>query len=205
MQNVAVSTEDDYPYHSARNTRRWNDLREIVRRRSFSTGETKILSSGRVSHFYFDMKRTMSNGRALEMIAELMLAEMHGGKVDLVGGLAMGAIPILNAVSIVSCQKKQPIDVVWIRKQAKGHGTKNLIEGQEETSLKGKTIVMVDDVTTTGGSVLEAVKQVEDYGAKVERVITIVDRCEGAREELSSKNIALTCLFNADDFRASPA
>lgn len=105
-------------------------LKEIVRERSFSEGETKTLASGRSSNFYFNMKMTMSQPEALNLIADLMLEELANGACDVVSGLAMGAVPIVNAISMRSHQTGNPIPLIWIRKEAKEHGTQATIEGK---------------------------------------------------------------------------
>lgn len=179
---------------------KWDRLREIVHELSFSEGETKRLSSGVDSNFYFNMKRTMSEPEALELIADLML-QIIDEDCDFVGGLEMGAVPILNVISLRSQQLGRPVPLFWIRKKAKEHGTMDLLEGQEIEDLRGKTAIMVDDVTTTGGSVLKAIKEARSAGVKISRVITIVDRLEGAAENLKASDIELTCVFDANDFR----
>ncbi|MEM8645339.1 MAG: orotate phosphoribosyltransferase [Pseudomonadota bacterium] len=177
-------------------------LKEIVRDRSFSEGEAKTLASGRTSNFYFNMKMTMSQPEGLVLIADLMLDKLAEGPCDVVGGLAMGAVPIVNAISMRSFQTGSPIPLIWIRKEAKEHGTQATIEGEDMANLAGKTAVMVEDVTTTGGSVMKAIEAVRANGVTVDRVITIVDRLEGAEDALSKEGLSLTCLLNADDFRS---
>lgn len=177
-------------------------LKEIVRERSFSEGEAKKLASGRTSSFYFNMKMTMSQPEALNLIADLMLEKLEEGACDYVGGLAMGAVPIVNAISMRSHQTGNPVPLIWIRKEAKEHGTQATIEGEAIEALNGKTIVMVEDVTTTGGSVMKAIDAARENGVTVDRVITIVDRQEGAEEALAEKGLQLVSLLKADDFRS---
>ena len=176
-------------------------LKEIVRERSFSEGEAKTLASGRTSSFYFNMKMTMSQPEGLVLIADLMLEKLAEGPCDVVGGLAMGAVPIVNVISMRSFQTGTPVPLIWIRKEAKEHGTQATIEGEDIANLVGKTAVMVEDVTTTGGSVMKAIDAVRAHGVTVERVITIVDRLEGAEAALKEKELTLSCLLDADDFR----
>ncbi len=183
------------------NSKKLARLKEIVRMRSFSEGTIKKLASGRSSNFYFNMKMTMSQPEALNLIADLMLEKLSEGPCDFIGGLAMGAVPIVTAISMRSHQTGNPVPLIWIRKQAKEHGTQATIEGVDIANLAGKTAVMVEDVTTTGSSVMKAIEAVRAHGVTVDRVITIVDRQEGAREALKAKDLTLSCLFNADDFR----
>ena len=177
-------------------------LKEIVRERSFSEGEAKTLASGRSSTFYFNMKMTMSQPEALNLIADLMLEKLAEGPCDVVGGLAMGAVPIVNAISMRSHQTGNPVPLIWIRKEAKEHGTQATIEGEEIANLAGRTAVMVEDVTTTGGSVMKAIDAVREHGVRVDRVITIVDRQEGAEAALAENGLTLSSLLRAEDFRA---
>lgn len=178
-------------------------LKEIIRERSFSEGETRRLASGRASAFYFNMKRTLSQPEGLYLVAELMFREIRKEKCDVIGGLEMGAVPILNAVAMLSFQKGAPIPLFWIRKKAKEHGTRERVEGEDAAGLAGKTAIMVEDVTTTGGSVLKAIEEARASGMNIATVVTIVDRMEGARENLAAHGVALKALFNADDFRSS--
>lgn len=177
-------------------------LKEIVRERSFSEGETRRLASGRASAFYFNMKRTLSQPEGLYLVAELMLREIRKEKCDVIGGLEMGAVPILNSVAMLSFQKGAPVPLFWIRKKAKEHGTRELIEGEDAEALAGKTAIMLEDVTTTGGSVLKAIGQARENAMTISTVLTIVDRMEGARENLAAHGVALNALFTADDFRS---
>jgi len=178
-------------------------LRELIRQRSFSEGEEKLLASGKVSTFYFDMKRTMSLPEGLHLIADLMLHEIYQEeKFDYVGGLEMGAIPVLNAISMRSFERGKEVPLFWIRKSAKAYGAKRRLEGEDLDNLRGKTAVMVDDVTTTGGSVLKAIQEARENGVNISTVITIVDRQEGAAENLAKHGITLKWLFNKDDFRS---
>ncbi len=181
-----------------------DQLRELIRRRSFSEGEAKRLASGRTSNFYFNMKRTMSLPEGLALIADLMLDEIYKEPCDYVSGLEMGAIPIVNAIALRSHSRPEgkPIPLFWVRKKAKEHGTMQRLEGEDLDVLRGKTAIMVEDVTTTGGSVLQAIEEARENGINVSTVITIVDRLEGAAETLAANGITLKCLFNADDFRS---
>lgn len=185
--------------------RKWEALQQIIRERSFSEGEAKKLASGKTSNFYFDMKRTMSQPEALNHIADLFLPILYAGECDFIGGLEMGAIPVLNAVSMRSATPPfdRPIPLFWIRKQPKDHGTRRLIEGQGIDELNGTTAVMVEDVTTTGNSVLKAIREARENGVEISRVITIVDRLEGATENLATEGVELIRLFDANDFRTA--
>ena len=180
----------------------WNALREIIKHRSFSQGDQVTLSSGRSSTFYFNMKPTMMDPEGAWLISELILDAIDGMGVDYVGGLEMGAVPIASSVTAVSYERENPVRAFFIRKKTKEHGTQKLIEGlTDDESLDGKTVVIVEDVTTTGGSSLLAVEAVRAQGAIVACVLTIVDREEGAMETFHSAGVPFTALLNASDFK----
>jgi orotate phosphoribosyltransferase len=108
-----------------------------------------------------------------------------GVKPDAIGGLSMGADPVVSAAIVVSAIEKQPVQGFLVRKEAKGHGRKKQIEGMEET--RGKRVAIVDDVCTTGGSTQEAIAAAEREGCEVIAVISLVDREEGGSESLRAK------------------
>jgi orotate phosphoribosyltransferase len=177
-------------------------LIEIVRARSFSTGGETKLASGRSSNFYFDMKPTMLHPEGAHLIATLILEALEGASVDYIGGLEMGAVPLAAAAAAASQARGRPIAAFFVRKQAKEHGAKKLIEGLGPgETLKGKRVVIVEDVTTTGGSSMKAIEVVKAEGAIVDRVITVVDRLEGAADNFKAAGIAFVALLTTADFR----
>jgi orotate phosphoribosyltransferase len=177
-------------------------LIEIIKRRSFSTGGEVKLVSGRSSNFYFNMKPTMLDAEGGYLIATLTLAALEGGAVDYVGGLEMGAVPLATAISVLSHARGGSIRALFVRKQAKEHGARKLVEGLAPgDSLTGKRVVVLEDVTTTGGSAQKAIEALEAEGAVVERVITVVDRLEGAAETFKAAGVPFTALLTAADFR----
>jgi orotate phosphoribosyltransferase len=177
-------------------------LIEIVRARSFSTGGETKLASGRSSNFYFDMKPTMLHPEGAHLIATLILEALEGASVDYIGGLEMGAVPLAAAAAAASQARGRPIAAFFVRKQAKEHGAKKLIEGLGPgETLQGKRVVIVEDVTTTGGSSMKAIEVVKAEGAIVDRVITAVDRLEGAADTFKAAGIAFVALLTTADFR----
>lgn len=178
-------------------------LIEIVRARSFQVGPEMTLASGRTSTFYFNMKPTMLDPEGAYLIATLILEQIavDGVRTDLIGGLELGAVPIASAVCAVSHQAGHPLRAFLVRKQAKDHGTKSLVEGlgRGET-LAGKRVVIVEDVTTTGGSSIKAAEAVRAEGAEVVRVITVVDRQEGADAAFKAAGLDLRPLLTMADF-----
>lgn len=178
-----------------------NRLIEIVKRRSFSTGTETKLASGRSSSFYFNMKPSMLDPEAAHLIATLILEELEGAEIDLIGGLEMGAVPLATAVAVSSQIKGWPLRAFFVRKQAKEHGAKKVIEGLAPgESVAGKRIVVLEDVTTTGGSAMKAIEALRAEGAFIERVITVVDRQEGAAGTFSAAGIPFTALLTTADF-----
>lgn len=179
-------------------------LRDLVAERSFSIGKEMTLASGRKSNFYFNMKPTMLHPEGAALIAALILDRLRAHPADFVGGLELGAVPIACAVSAMSHAEGTPIPALIIRKQTKGHGTQQRIEGiPPGDTLAGRKVLMVEDVTTTGGSLLDAVEVVREAGGMVERAITIVDRLEGAAEQIRAQGLDIDPLLTANDFLES--
>lgn len=178
-------------------------LIEIIKARSFQSGKEVKLASGRTSTYYFNMKPTMLDAEGAHLIATLILKAIGDRQVDLVGGLEMGAVPIASAVAAVSHASGRRVNAFFVRKQAKEHGTKSLIEGLPEgDSLKGKRVVIVEDVTTTGGSAIKAAEIVRAEGAEVVGVVTVVDRLEGAGDAFAAAGLTLTPILTLEDFKS---
>ena len=177
-------------------------LIEIVKARSFSTGGETKLVSGRSTNFYFNMKPSMLHPESAHLIATLMLEALQGSAVDYIGGLEMGAVPLATAVCVLSHGCGQPIGAFFVRKQAKEHGARKLVEGLAPgETLQGKRVVILEDVTTTGGSSTQAIEAVRAEGAIVERAITVVDRLEGAAETFKAAGVPFQALLTTTDFR----
>jgi orotate phosphoribosyltransferase len=177
-----------------------SELRELVRARSFKRGNF-TLSSGRESSLYFNMKPTMMSARGAELCARLMLEEISGLSADYVGGLEMGAVPVIGALGAISSSEGRPVQTIFVRKAPKSHGTKDLIEGLGPSeSLSGKRVVVIDDVATSGKSILIAVEAVRSAGALVEHAVCLLDREEGATEMLASSGVALSRILTASEF-----
>ncbi|MFH1542334.1 MAG: orotate phosphoribosyltransferase [bacterium] len=151
-----------------------DELKKLLK----ETGAVKFgdftLSSGKKSDFYVDCRKVTLHPQGAKLIGKLVLEKIKGLKVDAVGGMTLGADPIIGAVITLS-----DIPGFIVRKKAKEHGTQQKIEG---IIAKGFNVVIVEDVSTTGGSALQAIEAVEAIGAKVVKVISVVDRQEGAAE-----------------------
>ncbi len=179
-------------------------LADIIKRRSFQSGGEVKLVSGRTSSFYFNMKPTVLDPAGGHLIAKLVLEALRDANVtaDALGGLEMGAVPIAAVVAAQSHVEGQPIPAFFVRKQPKDHGTQNLIEGLgPDEGLAGRRVVIVEDVTTTGGSSLKAADAVKAAGGTVVHIVTIVDREEGATEAFAAAGIGFTALLTLDNFR----
>lgn len=142
------------------------------------------LSSGKTSDHYFEGKRLTLNPEGAYLVGEEILDRLADKNIEAVGGLVMGAIPIVTAVALVSQIKGRKLPSFIVREEPKPHGTKKKIEGFFEKGLK---VAIVDDVITTGGSVLKAIEAVEEAGGTVEKVIVIVDRKEGGSDLLRER------------------
>src|SRR6201991_1830763 len=175
-------------------------LAEIIRKRSFGRGEI-TLASGRKSDFYFNLKPTMLDPEGAALLAELTFEALKDDGLDYIGGLEMGAVPLAGAVAQISWLKGHPIAAFFVRKKPKEHGAKLAVEGlARNESLKGKRVVIVEDVTTTGDSALKAVEAVRDAGGEVVLVLTMVDRQEGATETFAEAGLSFRSLYKAGEF-----
>jgi orotate phosphoribosyltransferase len=175
-------------------------LKEIIAARSFGRGEI-TLASGRKSDFYFNLKPTMLDPEGAALLAQLSLEALAKEKLDAIGGLEMGAVPISGAVAALSWISGSPLPNFFVRKKPKEHGAKLLVEGLTKgESLAGKSVAIVEDVTTTGESALKAANAAQESGAKVSLVLTIVDRQEGATETFSKAGLRFHALFTAGEF-----
>lgn len=178
-------------------------LIEIVKARSFQEGPEMKLASGKMSTFYFNMKPTMLDSEGAHLIATMILDQLDGVGADIVGGLEMGAVPIASSVTAVAHARGRKLPAFFVRKQAKEHGTKSLIEGLGPgETMSGKRVVIVEDVTTTGGSAIKAADAIRASGATIVRVITIVDRQDGAAEAFAAAGLEFKPLLTLADFKS---
>jgi orotate phosphoribosyltransferase len=175
-------------------------LLEVIRSRSFRRGHFR-LSSGAESNFYFNLKPTMMSPEGAHLAARVLLARIWEEKAEYVGGLEMGAVPIIGAVAALSHAEGRPVRTFFVRKRQKEHGTMDVVEGlASDESLHGARVMIVDDVATSGGSILKAAEAARAAGAVVESALVIVDRQEGAAEALQKAGIRLLSVLRASDF-----
>ncbi len=151
------------------------------------------LSSGRTSDYYVDMKKAITDPEILSLVAKIINYQVRDDKIDKIAGPALGAVPIATAVALHS-----GIPMLMIRKAQKDYGTSKLIEGELQGEDK---VIIVEDVTTTGKSLLKAVKAVRDNGGQVERAFVVVDREEGAVDELRREGLKLEAIVSIGDFK----
>ena len=176
-------------------------LLDLIRRRSLRQGQVFRFVSGRTSTTYFNLKPTMLDPEGARLIGAAVAEKAAELSVNYVGGLEMGAVPIVSAAAAMSAVAGRQVGAFFVRKQAKEHGTQSLIEGLADgESLAGRKVLVVEDVTTTGGSALKAVATIRAAGGEVRHILTIVDREEGAAEAFAAEGLDLCALFRKSEF-----
>ena len=165
------------------------ELLKLLKEYAYRKGEFK-LSSGRTSEHYVNCKPVTLTGRGLTLSSLLLLKEVE---TDYVGGLTLGADPLVSGVAMLS-----EMNGLIIRKEPKGHGTGAWIEGPRPP--EGSLVTVVEDVITTGGSAIFAVNKLRDAGYVVERIVSIVNRQEGGEASIIAENLELVSLFTMEDF-----
>ncbi len=177
-------------------------LIELVRRRALKFGEF-TLASGKKASYYLDGKQITLDSYGARLIAEGIL-DFFGRELpapEAVGGMAIGADPITAAVITMAGMREQSLSGFLVRKESKGHGTKRYVEGPV---TPGQRVVIVEDVVTTGGSSLEAIARVEEFGLIVVGVAAVIDRMEGGREAFAARGYPLASLLTIRDFGIEP-
>jgi orotate phosphoribosyltransferase len=173
------------------------ELVTLLRERSFRRG-TFTLASGRQSPYYVDARLTTMSARGMVLVGELGLGAIReaGWAPDFVGGLTLGADPVAYAVAAASMRQPPPVDGFTVRKEAKRHGTGKRIEGPFRS---GGTVVVVEDVVTTGASALTAIEVIRDAGGQVLGVLAVVDREEGGRAAIEAAGHRVIALVPLSD------
>jgi orotate phosphoribosyltransferase len=176
-------------------------LKEIIIELSYEKRNV-VLASGRASDFYFDGKQTTLHPEGGYLTGKLFFESIRDVEgVEGVGGLTLGADPIATATSVVSFLEGKPIPGFIIRKEPKGHGTGAWLEGRK--NLKpGARVVIVEDVVTSGGSSIKAIKRAEEEGLVVLGVVTLVDREEGGRENIEKEGYWMKSIFTKAEILA---
>lgn len=168
-------------------------LAKILYEKSYKEGDF-LLSSGKRSDYYFDCRVTALSAEGSWLIGNLFNDLLADIAVKGVGGMTLGADPLVSATTVVSWQRQRPLAGLLVRKEAKGHGTGQYVEGLANFSI-GDEVAMLEDVVTTGGSLLKACARVQACGLKIAAVCAILDRQEGGREALAEAGYNLLALF----------
>ena len=172
-------------------------LLKLLTDRSFQRGDF-TLASGEKSTYYIDGRTTATHPEGAHLLGQVLYERTCDLGVDAIGGLEVGAVPLMTAAVIAYHLNGQPIEGFWVRDKAKTHGTQKRIEGK---LTKGSRVAVVDDVFTKGGSALKAVEAVREVGCEVVLVLAIVDRLQGARELFAQNGITnYQSVFTIRDF-----
>jgi orotate phosphoribosyltransferase len=178
--------------------RRLQRLHAIIAEQSILRGDF-TLSSGRKSTYLFQLRQTTLHPEGASLISDLIVDFMKVHRLTCLGGMVQGAVPIVAAVSARSFLEGYPVQAFFVRKEAKKHGAEELVDG---FMTKDGEVLLIDDVTTTGGSMLETLERMVRAGftGKVDKALSVIDRQEGAAENLAARGIALHPLFTKQDF-----
>ncbi len=173
----------------------------LIREKALKFGQF-TLASGRKASYYLDGKQVTLDPAGAKLVAEGIL-DMFGADAmpAAVGGMSIGADPITAAVVTMSAVRGTPVAGFMVRKESKGHGTGQYIEGP---ARPGDEVVILEDVVTTGGSSLAAIERAEAFGLKVSQVIAIVDRMEGGGEAFTERGYKFSSLLTIRDFGIEP-
>jgi orotate phosphoribosyltransferase len=175
-------------------------LLALLRTHSFARRKV-VLASGRESDFFIDCKQTVLLAEGHAHVGALMLAEARAFERAPVAvcGVELGGCPLASAVALTSFQAGAPLDAVYVRKQAKDHGSQRLTEGDAHLA-RGSAVVVLEDVVTTGGSTLRAVERLREAGLEVVGVVALVDRLEGGRAAIEAAGLPVRTIFTRLDF-----
>jgi len=173
------------------------ELLALLKKNALKRGRF-ILSSGRISNYYLDGRIITLSAEGAFLTASIILEFIKDKKVDAVGGPTLGADPIVGAIACLSQIKRTPVKTFIVRKSAKEHGRERQIEGP--ALKKGSRVILIDDVATTGKALIEAKQVLDKIGVRVKQAIVIVDRDEGARENLAKAGLELQSIFRIEDF-----
>ena len=178
------------------------ELLQLIEQRALQRG-TFTLASGRTASFYLDAKQVVLDAQGAMLVGRAILERLQalGPLPDAIGGMSIGADPITAAAVTMAGVAGLPLKGFMVRKEPKGHGMKRYVEGPVEP---GQRVVIVEDVTTTGGSSLLAIDRAIEFGLKVERVVTVIDRLAGAAAAFAARGIPLEPLVTIRDLGIEP-
>ncbi len=177
---------------------RWLRLRDLILEHSLKRGDF-TLSSGRKSAYIFQLRQTTMLPEGAKLIGDIIVDYMNAVGLGCIGGPAVGAIPMVSAAAVMSFVKGTPVQAFFVRKAAKEHGALELIDGHVQD---GAEVLIVDDVATSGGSVLKALDgmKTEHPSCFARKALVVIDREEGAAEALAQNGVALVSIFKRSDF-----
>ncbi len=171
-------------------------LAKLLLEKSYIEGEV-VLTSGKKSNYYFDCKPTALFPEGAYLIGKIFF-NMLLPHIRAVAGITLGGDPLVTAVTLISHLEKRPLPALIIRKKPKGHGTNQFIEGIANVD-KNTPIAILEDVVTTGGSVIRACSLLAETGLKVSQILCVLDREEGGRENIKREGYTLTPIFTKDE------
>jgi orotate phosphoribosyltransferase len=172
-------------------------LLTILKEKSVERGDF-VLASGKRSDIYFDGKQTTLHPEGACLVGKILFEMLKNAKVEAVGGMTLGADPIVTSIALTSFIAGKPIPAFIIRKEPKKHGKGLWIEGKGNLS-EGSPVAIIEDVVTTGKTTLEAISRAREEGLKVVKVLAVVDREEGGREALAKEGLQLEAIFKRAD------
>ena len=175
-------------------------LIELFRQQALKFGEF-TLASGQKSSYYLDGRLITLHAEGLRLIAQGVLETLADIDFAAVGGMSIGADPIVGGILTVAAERGRPLLGFLVRKAAKEHGTKRAVEGPVQP---GSKVVIVDDVITTGGSSLQAIDHVQEMGCKVVGVVGVCDRLQGGAEAFAARGIRFQSLLTIRDLGIEP-
>lgn len=176
------------------------DLIAVFQTKALKFGDF-TLASGKKATFYLDSKQVTLDSQGALLVGEGILELLRDNLPDAVGGMSIGADPISAAVITIAGIQNMPLRGFMVRKEAKGHGTNQFIEGPVKP---GDEVVILEDVVTTGGSSLLAIERAEAFGLKIATVVAIIDRLEGGRQAFESRGYTFKSLLTIKDLNLSP-
>lgn len=175
-------------------------LIDLFHQRALKFGDF-TLASGKKSTYYLDGKQITLHSEGLRLVSEGLLDLLADVSFDAIGGMSIGADPIIGGVLAVAAARGRDLCGFMVRKEPKGHGTQRYIEGPVTAGMK---VVIIDDVVTTGGSALQSVDRIVEFGCEVIQVVGIVDRMEGGAANFAARNLPFRSLLSIKDFGISP-
>ena len=174
-------------------------LLELLRERSFERKRV-VLASGKESDFFIDCKQAVLTAEGHVVAGEAMLDALTALPAPAaVAGVELGGCPLASAVALTSFRRGAPLDAIYVRKDAKDHGSRRELEGNTRLP-RGARVALLEDVVTTGGSTLKAAAKLREAGYEIAGVVALVDRLEGGREAIEGAGYRLVALFTREDF-----